>query len=396
MNEHCDLLVIGGGPAGAATAAMAASAGARTMVVERANYPRDKVCGEFVSAEGVDVLRRLGVLDALIRAGGAWMDACRITDRRGGRLDVPLPRLAQVGNRALGITRARMDSILLERAGNLGAEIAQRTEAVEPAFEEDRVIGFRCRKVGSGASGSVIRAKLVVAADGRRSVLARRLHPELCDPPRSGPGAWFGLKTHLELAPRRLGGRVELHLFDGGYVGLGAVEGGRINLCLMVTVGALRACGGRPERLLTERVMGNPAVGNLIGTAPSTSNWKSVGPLRFGVREPAACGALFVGDAAGTIDPFSGEGMSNALSAAEMAQPYVAEAIARGSLQPEAENRYRQAWHGAFAPVTRRVRLLGSVLQRPGPARAALSLLRLAPARLAPRIVAATRTAGSR
>ncbi len=394
MNEHCDLLVIGGGPAGAATAAMAASAGARTMIVERADFPRDKVCGEFVSAEGVDVLRRLGVLDALVRSGGLWMDACRITDRRGARLDVPLPRPAQLGGRALGITRARMDTILLERAGLHGAEIAERTEAVEPLFDGDRVVGFRCRKVGTDGFGSAIRAKLVVAADGRRSVLARRLHPELCDPQRSGPGSWFGLKTHLELDPRRLGGRVELHLFDGGYVGLGGVEGGRVNLCLMVTVGVLRACGGRPRRLLTERVIGNPAVRELLGDTPATGAWKSVGPLSFGVREPAACGALFVGDAAGTIDPFCGEGMSNALAAAELAQPHVATAIAAGSLRPEAAERYRADWHGAFAPVTRRVRLLARVLQRPGPARAALSLLRLAPARLAPRIVAATRTAG--
>ncbi len=395
MKEPIDVLVIGGGPAGAATAALAASAGVRTMVVERADYPRDKVCGEFVSAEGVDVLRRLDVLDALVRSGGSWMDACRITDRRGARLDVPLPRLGQVGTRALGITRARMDSVLLERAGIQGAEIAERTEAVEPLFDGDRVVGFRCRKVGSIGSGSSIRARLVVAADGRRSVLARRLHPDLCDPPRSDPGSWFGLKTHLELDPRLLGGRVELHLFDGGYVGLGGIEGGRINLCLMVTVGVLRACGGRPERLLAERVTDNPAVRELLGDAPATGRWQSIGPLRFGVREPAACGALFVGDAAGTIDPFSGEGMSNALSAAELAQPHVTSAIAAGSLLPEAQERYRADWRSAFAPVTRRVRLLGRVLESPGAARAALSLLRLAPDRLAPRIVAATRTAGS-
>ena len=185
--------------------------------------------------------------------------------------------------------------------------------------------------VGSCVTES-IEATVVIAADGRRSVLGRRLHPQLGDPRSSGPGSWFGLKTHLAGAGPRLEQRVELHLFDGGYVGLSPVEGSRLNLCMLTTVAALRAHGGSPERLLRQRLVDNPAVREVIGASEVCAPWTCCGPLRFGTRHPSAAGALFVGDAAGTVDPFCGEGMSNALLGAEVALPFVLEAASRGML----------------------------------------------------------------
>jgi len=387
-----DLLIIGGGPAGSALAALAARAGARVTLVERATFPRNKVCGEFLAAEGCGVLKRLGVLEGLRSEGATRMDACRISDRLGRILDVPLPRTAGDGRDALGISRERLDTVLLELAERRGARLRIGWEARRPLVENGRVRGVVVRRVGSSGATEKLTARLVVGADGRRSVLARSLHPRLGEPSRSTADSWFGLKLHLAGARAGLERRVELHLFDGGYAGLAEVEGERINLCLLTTVRALRDCGGAPARLLSQRVMRNPALQRALDGAQPCGRWHTVGPLRFGVRRPVAAAAVFVGDAAGTIDPFCGEGMSHALRGAELALPVALAAVNRGGLDAELARAYTSAWIATFAPVTRRVRRLGRLLERPRLVGAALGLLRGPAEAWAPRLIAATRT----
>ena len=390
--SRVDLVVAGGGPAGAALAALAADAGARVVVVEKQSFPRDKLCGEFVSVEGRGVLQRLGVMDELVAAGATRMDSIRLTSLRGREVRAPLPWVEGAGREAIGISRRVLDAVLLERAGRAGAEVRQRVEAIAPILEHDRVAGLRLRAVGGSGGSESLLTGVTVAADGRRSALARALHPALCDPARSAPRSWFGLEAHFDIDPQRLGRRIELHLFDGGYAGLGPVERGRANLCLMVTVRALRACGGSPDRLLSERVRRNPALAAILDDAPRATDWKSIGPLRFGVRRPTSAGALFVGDAAGTIDPYSGEGISHALRGAEMAARFALRAAAEGRVSDRLASEYRDAWLRAFAPATRRVRRIGWLLENwwigeiTGGAVSALG------GRLLPSLIAATRT----
>ena len=386
-----DLLIVGGGPAGAALAAMTAHAGIRTLVVERARFPRDKVCGEFLAAEGCRVLERLGILDELVAAGAARLDSCRITHPRGTTLNMALPNLRQNGREALGISRERLDTSLLALAGRRGAEIRQGWEAVQPVLVDGRVRGFRMRQV-AGEAREEIRAKLVVAADGRRSVLVRHLHPHLGDPRRTGPRSWFGLKVHLRSDGRAPDRSIDLHMFDGGYAGLCAVEGGRLNLGLIVTVSALRSCGGSPDRLLAERLLANPQLRSRVGSAVLSGKWKSVGPLRFGARRACASGAMFLGDAAGTVDPFCGEGMANGLCGAELALPFALRAVERGELYDDLAVDYERAWIRMFGRVTRRARRLGQLLERPRLARPVLALLSGIAQPIVPRLVAATRT----
>jgi flavin-dependent dehydrogenase len=387
-----DLLVVGGGPAGSTLAALAARAGARVSLIERRVFPRDKVCGEFVSVEGQGVLARLGVLETLLDAGATRMGAVRITSAGGREVRAPLPEFPAIGRHALGVSRSLLDRVLLERAVGAGARAEHRVEAVAPVMEDDRVVGMRVRDVGTRGSGRTIRAAVVAAADGRGSVLARSLHPELGDPTRSRPRSWFGLKIHLDLDPARLDGHVQLHLFDGGYAGVGSVERGRVNLCLLTTVEALRACGGAPDRLLRERILDNPSARDLLAGAEPMGPWSSVGPLRFGVRRPTRAGALFVGDAAGTIDPFSGEGMAHALRGGEMALEPALAAAERGGLSKPTADAYHAAWTAAFAPITRRVRLLGRLLEHPRLAGALVATVGRTVPGLFPALVGASRT----
>jgi flavin-dependent dehydrogenase len=223
-------------------------------------------------------------------------------------------------------------------------------------------------------------------------MLVRALHPHLGDPRESPPRAWFGLKAHRLGRPPGIGSEVDLHVFDGGYAGLAAVEEDRVNVCLLATVAALRACGGRPERLLVERVRRNPAADAALRGTQRFGRWHSIGPLRFGARLPAAAGALFVGDAAGTIDPLSGEGMCHALHAASLAVPIALEAAQAGGLTEALAARYARSWWQAFGAATARARRLARLLERRLPATAAVLLLRALGAPAFARIVAHSRT----
>lgn len=390
-----EVLVVGGGPAGASLAALAARAGARVVLLERDRFPREKVCGEFLSAEGCAVLGRLGVLDALRAAGGTSIDRFAVSAPSGRRVEGSLPDLPGIGRSALGISRALLDLSLFDLAARSGAEARDGVEAVAPIVEQGRVTGVRVRRFGSPpGSEESLTAPIVVAGDGRRSTIQRALDPRGGDPIRSTPGSWFGLKRHLRMPADRLGGNVEIHLFDGGYAGLGAIEGGRANLCLLTTVRALRACGGSPDRLLEERILRNRAAAERLSGCESAGEWLAVGPLRFGPRKPVLAGALLVGDAAGSVDPFSGEGMSNALTGAELAVPIVLEAASRGSLDPVLARAWSQRWAGAFASGIRTVRRIGRLFERPRLGRLALGLAS-APGggRVLARIVVSTRTA---
>jgi len=388
-----DLLVLGAGPAGSTIAGLAARAGAKVVVLEREQFPRDKVCGEFLSAEGCAVLNRIGLLDSLTNRGGMAIDGCLIADGRGRTATSPFPDVPQFGRTALGISRAMLDASLATWASSLGADLRDATHASRPIVEDGRVRGVVARPVDSRGGHEEYRATLVIAADGRRSMLQRALHPGIGDPQRTDPHSWFGLQAHLPDVTSGLDRRVELYVFDGGYAGLGPVEGVRLNLALIVRVGALRAAGGTPDDLLRNRLRGNPAFAARLGASVPVNGWKTVGPLRFNVRRPASHGAMFLGDAAGTIDPFAGEGMSNALRGAEHALPFALQAIERGGLTNAAARAWDRAWRRAFVPVTRRAGWIGELLKRPSAAAVAMTIFRLpAGARVLPRVVAATRT----
>jgi flavin-dependent dehydrogenase len=376
-----DLLVVGGGPAGATIATLAAGKGASVVLLEKDKFPRDKVCGEFLSAEGCGVLHRLNMLQTIKSLGAKAMTSCLLADTKGKYVTSPLPQAA------LGISRATLDTLLLAKAHAAGVTVMEQTQAVGPVVERNIVKGITTKT-------DTIRAKLVIAADGRRSMLQRALNPDAGDPLTTSPESWFGFGTHFSDTTRGLGGRIELYVFEGGYAGLGPIEGGRLDLALIAKVEALRACGNSPRRLYEERIRKNPLLASRLDELEPLTPWRAIGPLKFGVRKPASHGALFLGDAAGTIDPFSGEGISNALVAAELAVPYVERALHDGYLSNDAARQWTATWKGAFAPVTRRAGMLGQLFRHPRPAAFALRLLQFPPgARMLPSLVAASRTA---
>ncbi len=343
----CDVLVIGAGPGGCAAAYHLRRAGWRVLLAERRRYPADKLCGEFLSAEGVGSLDRMGVaLTGFPRIGEV-----RVSSPSGSIWQASLPAAG------LGISRRRLDLLLVERCAAIGVEVAQgaRISRVEGELGE----GLRAE-----GRGIQVQARLVVGAWGKQHE------------PRGKPSGWMALKAHAQGQQQG----IELHAFPGGYAGLCQVEGGLVNLCLLTRVNAFCRAGRDCRRFSDEILCANPLLASRLSKV--NIDWDqalTAANLHFG---PSSCqrhGVLLAGDAAGSIAPLCGDGMAMALAAGELLAPladrFLREAIPARVLEAE----YARGWQKEFRLRLRLGNLLQQVLLHPNWARAAVTLLRSFP-----------------
>lgn len=304
-----EIAVLGGGPAGAATACALAASGREVLLLERAAGPRHKVCGEFLSVETLASLTRLGIDPGVL--GAVPIDRLSVWAAAGCGV-------ARLPFRALSLSRFRLDQAILDRAAMLGAAVRQ---GVSVRFAEPLKTGWELRCGG----GETIRCRILVLATGKQA-------PRGMTDGRDG--SMVGLKMHLKLpaeVTRTLLGQVELFLFQRGYAGLAVVEGGIANLCLLLPGSVVAGIGPGWDTLrdfLTSSLPG--LAGRLDG---ATALWEKPhaivcpagGYLHRGSSGPEN---LFypVGDRLAHIPPFTGDGLAIALHSAAAA----AEHICRG------------------------------------------------------------------
>lgn len=305
-----EVLVIGGGLAGAAAALRLARAGREAVVLERERGPHDKVCGEFLSFEAQEELTDLGLdLEAM---GAVPLD--RVALAAGGRRSE-----APLGFQALSLTRRVLDEALLDRAARAGAEVRRGARATGLARDGE---GWAV-EVG----GETLKARTVLLATGKHDLRGWRRPP-------GGQDDLLGLKGYWRLArPGRLAGLVELHLFPGGYAGLQPVEGGRANLCLVVRRAAFAGLGGW-DALLAHLLAAAPALAErLEGAEPCTDKPLAVASIPYGLVADRSEGLWRLGDQAAVIPSFTGEGMSLALHGARAAAEAILAGRAPGGFQ---------------------------------------------------------------
>lgn len=282
-------LILGGGPAGAAAAITLARAGTRPLVIERTRETGDALCGGFLSWRTLAALDRLGVApDAL---GDAVVRRVRLF--AGGRMvEAPLPAAAR------GVSRRRLDALLLARAEAVGAAV-ERGVAVR-AVERDAL---------RTDDGALLTGDSLFLASGKHDVRgAARGAPRARDP-------WLGLRLRRAAMPaleRLVGDAIELHLFRGGYAGMVRQEDGTTNICLALRRSRLTAAG-TPARLMVALAEEAPALGERIGDARGTI--EAVANVPYGWRARGGVAGLFrLGDQAAVIPSLAGEGMGIALA----------------------------------------------------------------------------------
>jgi flavin-dependent dehydrogenase len=315
MRQATDVIVAGGGPAGALAACLLARAGARVTVFERGRFPRPKLCGDTLNPGAVALLRRhfeIGPLEAMA------------TPIDGMLLSGPGPVFVRgeygAGVRGLGVTREVFDAWLIGRAVDAGAHLVEDATVLGPVFDaRGHVSGVR---VGHRAGGvTTAHAALTLGADGRRSRLGTACGLSACaaSPRRWAIGAYFDGVTGLS----SLG---EMHVRDGYYIGVAPTADGRANACLVQPYGGGGAWPA-PDALLHQRVQADPVLGPRFSRAVATTRATVLGPLAIDTRMPGCPGLLLIGDAAGFIDPMTGDGIRLALAGAELAASAVGDVL---------------------------------------------------------------------
>ncbi len=352
------MLIVGGGPAGAACAAVCAAAGARVIVVERAVFPRDKVCGDCLNPDCWPVLARLGVEDAVRALPHAALRTVDFRGLHGAPITLPLPAHARG---EIAVKRSLLDDLLLAHAAARGATVHQGRAVRGVRRLPD---GFEVELTGSDAEpAETITARFLVAADGRNSVVARLLG--LLDDRRRPATDRIGLQTHLP-CPANFGPRVQMRWFARGYGGLCPVGGGELNVSL----------AGPPASLDGLKRWAREEFG-----VAADHPWRTIAPLDRAPAPRAASddGVFLVGDAARVVEPFTGEGIYYALRTGELAAESILVAL-RGEIDaPTAAVRYRAAHAAAYRGrlwVNRLARLAG---RHPRAASLALHLARWQP-----------------
>jgi menaquinone-9 beta-reductase len=354
-----DVVVVGAGPAGAASAILLAEHGLAVTVLERGPRARPKVCGEYLSPEGSRVLDRLGVLKTVDAGGAVAMSGMRITAPDGTVLDA---RYGAVGGfrpyreHAIGVPRATLDGALLERVRALPIDLRTGVRATEVLVEAGRVTGVG----GMDAAGARVeaRGRVLIAADGRASVIAHRLGCR-----RRHRLARMALVTYVSGVP---GCRdvSEIFVDPPDYAILNPLAPDRMNLSLVVPLAHAVPWRARLEDFFAARVKQLPHLARRLVGAVRVAPLASLGPLAYRVAPPREGGVLFVGDAAGFYDPFTGEGIFTALRSAELAAETVVDALRAGDVSAAALSAYDRARRAAFADKARVTRLLQALIAR--------------------------------
>ena len=355
MAESVDVVVVGAGPAGTAAAITAVEHGLDVVCVDKAQFPRDKTCGDGLTANALRLLERLGVSTAdLAATDPAFVRETVLVSPSGRRVRLPLPT---DGVHAAVVRRRALDAALVGVARRRGVEIREG-KAVEHVKQDDDGVELTL------GDGSVLTARFVIAADGHWSSVRRALEP---DAPRD-LGEWHAVRQYFEgVDEQRLWVVFERDLLPG-YAWVFPLPGGRAN----VGYGVLRSDGrsGRELKDLWPDLLARPVLREILGPRARASEPVRAWPIpaRYDRARLAHGRVRFAGDAAGVVDPMTGEGIAQAIETGMLA----AESIATGA-------DYARLVHRALGRDLRFAQLLQPVLARPWGARAAIRAADLTP-----------------
>jgi flavin-dependent dehydrogenase len=330
-----DLIIVGAGPGGCACAITAARAGAKVLLLEKDQFPRHKVCGEFVSAESLRLLQWLlgnNPFHSRPAIGSARVFA--------GRKSISIP----IAPAAQSIPRFDLDNALLHAGSDAGVSARE---------------GVTVREVKTGHVFTVVTlkhsftARAVVNASGRWSQLTQ--HPVSKKPASKENDKWIGVKAHFR--EQQPPSSVDLYFFDGGYCGVQAVNENTINACAMVRASAART--------LDEVLNLHPAL------RQRSRDWQPLFPalttsgLHFRKPQTESDGMMLTGDAAGFIDPFAGDGISLALHGGTLAARALLLFFQDQCSLAQAHERYAREYRRLLAPTFRNAARVRMALAAP-------------------------------
>jgi flavin-dependent dehydrogenase len=329
--KDVDVVVVGAGPAGAASAILLAERGWSVTLLDKAAFPRPKICGEYLSPEAARVLDRLAVLKAVDQAGAQPLRGMKIVAPDGTALEGLYPTSGPwrgYRDHALAIPREVLDRILVDRARGLPVDVLERHRVTGLLHEAGSVAGVTAQD----EDGLARRHRL------RRMALIQYVS---------------GLKGIQD--------RGEIYLDPPDYAILNPVAPGLVNLGLVVPLGHARPFARRLETFFGARLRQLRHLAPRLDSMRAEGRLTAMGPLAYKVAEPQVGGVMLVGDATGFYDPFTGEGIFTALRSAELLTETAHAALTRDDLSVGPLAVYgerRRAELAAKSRVTRGLQLL--------------------------------------
>jgi flavin-dependent dehydrogenase len=368
-----DVAIVGAGPAGSAAAIMLARFGYKTVLFDRDSFPRDKLCGEFLSGESWSYLEELNCADGIRHHSPPPISSMRFISARGTDANVKLPAAAS------GVSRRLLDHTLVQSAAKTGAEVFERHEVTSIGMNVEAHAELSVRRPDGGIRN--LKARLVLGTYGRFSQIDRALGR--ASAPVNRKFNFVGLKLHHRLrgsAPE-LHSTGEVYAFRGGYCGICRVEGGLVNVCMLLQRQWLQGGAQWPE-VITRLTAANPAFAARISALEACQEpVQTAAPVSLARKQLAVGNVFFAGDAAAMIAPLCGDGQAMALDSGIRFAKLVHE-----QWQPASRpltglaTAWTSEWHQAYDARLNTARLLQFALLRPTISHSAISALRYLPA----------------
>jgi 2-polyprenyl-6-methoxyphenol hydroxylase-like FAD-dependent oxidoreductase len=366
MTDVVDVLIAGGGPAGASLAVMLGRAGVSVELYDARRFPREKPCGEGLMPSGVAVLERLGLASAVggVRLGGVRYHGFGLV------AESEFPRVGGAPVTLLAQRRLRLDQALLQAARATPGVTVFEDAAVEgAAVDGGRAVGLR-------VGGDLRRGRLVVAADGIGSRVRRSLGLDRPTPPESATRV--GVRAHFRLqAGRAPSDRLEIFLGAGHELYVAPLPEGEL---LVAGLAPRAALAGDAREALAAWIAAEPRLRALLDGAEPVTDVAGRAPVTRRARAGVAPGAVLLGDAAGATDPLTAGGMAHALTTAERLAAYVPRALAEGPRGDRWLRRFDRDRRRMVRDHDLLTRLLLALVSRPRAARLTLRLMRAQPA----------------
>jgi menaquinone-9 beta-reductase len=352
--ETFDVIVVGGGPGGSTCAAFLARDGHRVLLLEKATFPRDKTCGDAISGKSASVLRELGIQDAVEEAPHAIAEGVVFSGPRGDVIQIPFPKdidpsgiknSKKYNYVTAGYVQRRLvyDNILFQHAkAQKSVTALEGVEVKDVLLADGRAVGVKL------ADGREFRATLVVGADGAMSVVAQRVGAFERDHDH-----WIGAYRVYYEGVTGMTNDIEIHFVDGlipGYFWIFPVDNGLANVGSGMIETDLQKVGkdgkkkqliAETERIIAEHPMFKERFKNAREVPGSKRGWLL--PLGSKHRPIAGNGWMLVGDAAALIDPFSGEGIGNAMVSGRLAAATATRALAKKDVSKAFLSEYEAA-----------------------------------------------------
>jgi flavin-dependent dehydrogenase len=331
------------------------------MALDRAQFPRDKPCAEYMSPEAVRILSRLGVVERLEQAGAVALEGMKVRACRGATAHGVF---ALAGHRpfrptGLSVSRHILDHVLVDAARSAGARVMERAALEELLYGHGGITGAVIRD--SAGRRHPVHARLTVGADGLRSIVARRMGRRTYTSPRR-----VAFVTHVA-GVQQMGSSAELHFGRSGYAGLNQIAVDRANVAVVLPASLAAPARGRVREFFFEALAEFPGVLERVQAGTLVKPILVTGPFAARSRRVTAPGSLLVGDAADFYDPVTGDGIYSALRGAEL----VAEAMVPGldwgdAIPAECFRLYRRLRRHAFAGKWMMERITRGLMHFPG------------------------------